>query len=129
MGTYFSVEWQNNQQPKHVKSILIVDRGKRRITYADLTMRGDVLRQEDGPLQASRAAQFFSVVNDALCQWGGQTDFSVPSSEGFWWKIKIRSMTGKIYRINGTTSYPLMGDVIERELEALCEDAGIHIKK
>lgn len=127
MATYFSVEWKNNQIPKQAKSILIIDRGKWRITYADLTMRGDVLLQKDGPLQASCAAQFFSVVNEALNQWRGQTDFSEPSSEDFCWKIKIRSKTGKIHRISGTMIYPPMGDALERELRILCEDAGIHI--
>lgn len=125
--TYFSIEWKSERLQRNTSSILIVDRGKRKITFAEFTMRGDVLEQQDGPLQASSGAQFFSDMEEALRQWNGQTDFSEPAAINFWWKIKLRERSGKIHRIKGTTACPPFGITIEKELQSLCAEAGIRV--
>ena len=127
MVTYFSVEWKSTRIQKQSSSILIIDARKKCITYAELTMRGDILNQQDGPLQAGSSAQFFSYLTEIFEQWNGQLNFSEPTSEDFWWKIKIRIKSGKTYRIKGTVAYPPYGNVIENKLQNLCAEAGLRI--
>ena len=90
-------------------------------------MRGDVLYQKDGPLQASSSARFFAILTDTFNQWGGQSDSSASASGDFWWQVKIRTKTGRTYRIKGTTAYPPSGAMIEDELQTLCKEAGFRI--
>lgn len=125
MVTYFSMEWKSERLQKNASSILIVDGRKRRITFAEFAMCGDVLEQWDGPLQASSGAQFFSDMTEALSQWNGRSDFSEPAVSNFWWKIKLRERSGKIHRIKGSTACPPFGITIEKELQSLCIESGI----
>lgn len=129
MVSYFSVEWKNERANKNSSAILIVDGTRRKITYGELSKRGDVLFQQDGPLQACDSGKFFSNLTEIMEQWGDRVDFSVSLSDDCWWKIKIRAKAGRMYRIKGTTTYPPYGDQIAKELEALCKNAGIHIDR
>ena len=129
MVSYFSVEWKNERANKNSSAILIVDGARRKITYGEISGRGEVLSQQDGPLQAGDSANFFLFLTEILEQWGDQTDFSAISSRDCWWKAKIRTKTGRIYRMKGTTTYPLYGERIEKELDILCKNAGIRINR
>ena len=128
MITYFSLEWQNwSCHPCHGLSstLLIVSGSKRRITYGELDGRGNVLLQQDGPLQSSSSREFFRLVEEVYNNWNGQSDFCVPVCDGSCWKIKIRFSEGAIARIKGTIAYPPNGTAIEQALVRLCSDAGI----
>ena len=127
MITYLSVEWKKQCKQQSGSAILIVDGKKKRVTYAELSMRGDVLKQQDGPLQAGASAEFFSFLAEVVSQWEGMADYSVSPYEDIWWKIKIRETSRRIYRITGTSVYPPCGAIIERKILALCEEAGIHV--
>lgn len=128
MVTYFSLEWQNwSCHPCHDLSstLLIVSGSKKRITYGELDGRGNVLLQQDGPLQSSSSREFFRLVEEIHNKWNGQSDFSVPVCDGSCWKIKIRFSNGVTSRIKGTVGYPPDGKTIEEALIQLCNEAGI----
>ena len=128
MISYFSLEWHVENQEKgnkHVRSILIVDNSKKIITYAELTARGDVITQQDGPVQAYTGARFGEILSEIKEQWGTRVDFT-SSSTGHDWKIKMRSKTGKIYRIKGN-ELPPSASIIENEVISLSKDAGIKL--
>ena len=129
MVSYFSVEWKTDRTNGNSSTMLIVDGARRKITYGEISGRGDVLSQQDGPLQAGDSASFFLFLTEILGQWGDQNDFSVISSHDCWWKIKIRTKTGRIHRMKGTTTYPPYGEQIEKELDVLCKNAGLRINR
>ena len=128
MIAYFSLEWQVEKQKKdnrHVRSILIVDNSKKTITYAELTARGDVITQQDGPVQAYAGARFGEILSEIKEQWGEKVDFT-SFSAGHDWKIKMRSKSGKVYRIKGN-ELPPSSRIIENEVISLSKEAGIKL--
>ncbi len=126
--TYFSLEWYNcgcHCGDDVSSTILIVSSGKKRITYGELNSRGDVLSQQDGPLQASSSRAFFDNLDKIITSWEGRQDFCVPVCDGSCWKITIHLANRKIYRFKGTVEYPPCGREIEQGLLRLCEEAGV----
>ena len=84
MITYFSLEWKNwSCHPGNEVSstILIISGSKRKITYGELDGRGNILSQQDGPLQAASAREFFLLVEDRLKIAEHQIQFYVPMSK------------------------------------------------
>ena len=131
MITYFSLEWQDwSCHPGDALSstLLIISGSKKKVTYGELDGRGNILFQQDGPLQASDGGTFFALAERIVEQWGDQTDFSVPVCDGSCWKIKVRYNRGKTLKYTGTVAYPPDGQALERALQALCDSAGIQPK-
>lgn len=110
---------------KHEQSIIIVDDQNKRITYAESTARGDALIQEEGPLQASSAAQFFAVLEECVDTWGDRTNFCQALLNNPVWRMKLCMLSRKVKRIVGSAESVPSGDVIRNEVVKLCCEAGL----